>query len=207
MQKKKIILFGGTFDPVHIGHTEVAIDVYKKTCASMLIFIPAKKSPLKNTPPLASDEHRVKMINIAIANIPNFQVSDHEIKKENPSYTFDTIQHFLQQGDPTIELYFLIGSDCIAELGHWHRITELIDICNITPMYREGYDRPDFAQFIESWGSDRVEKLNANIIQTPLLNISSSQIRDMLSKNQDPAAMLDAKVYEYICENGLYKQL
>jgi len=206
MQKKKTILFGGTFDPIHIGHTAVAGDAYNKTGASKLIFIPAKRSPLKDNAPIAGDIHRMKMIEIAIANMPGFQVSDYEIEKENPSYTFDTVQHFLQQYDEAIDLYFLIGSDCIAELEHWYRITELIDICNITPMYRDGYDRPDFTKFIESWGSQRVEKITTNIIQTPLLDISSSEIRDMLSKNQDPGAMLDPKVYEYIRENGLYKQ-
>ena len=93
-QNGKIILFGGTFDPIHLGHTKVTKSAFDTIGASKLIFIPAKQSPLKQKGPRVSDEHRVNMIKLAIEGIPEFEVSEYEINKKKPSYTLETVRHF-----------------------------------------------------------------------------------------------------------------
>jgi nicotinate-nucleotide adenylyltransferase len=205
MNKKKIILFGGTFDPVHLGHTTVASAAVKYICADRLIFIPAKRSPLKGTLPRAGDIDRLKMLSLAVSGRKNFDVSDHELSKNAPSYTLDTVRYFHSLfGDESV-LYWLVGADSIDDLNYWHGITELIDECNLAVMYRAGFDKPDFIRFKSVWGSDRVEKLQRNIIPTPLINISSSDVRKRIAAGHDVTQMLDNAVLSYIREHGLYQ--
>ena len=94
MAERKIALFGGTFDPVHIGHTTVAKDAARQIGVEKIIFVPAKRSPLKGFLPKANDKHRLEMISLAIAEEKNFEVSDCELIKPAPSYTLDTVRQF-----------------------------------------------------------------------------------------------------------------
>lgn len=206
MNKKRIILFGGSFDPVHLGHTTVASAAVEYIKAAGLIFIPAKRSPLKGSLPKASDADRLKMLSLAIAGNKNFEVSDHELKKPAPSYTLDTVRHFQSLLGNEAVLYWLVGADSIDDLNYWHGITELIDECNLAMMYRAGFEKPDFSRFESVWGRKRVEKLQSNIIPTPLLNISSTEVRNRIATGKDVTQMLDNTVLSCIRKNGLYKQ-
>ena len=205
MAKRKIALFGGTFDPIHLGHTTVAADALKRIGAEKIIFIPAKRSPLKGFLPRASDNHRLNMLTLAIADEKNFQVSNYELKRPAPSYTLETIQKFQADYGSETSIHWLIGADGVDDLMYWYKITELIDTCNLTTMYRAGCKPPDFAKFEEIWGRQRIEKLQRNIIQTPLVDISSTEIRDLIAKNGDFPKMLHPAVAEYINKNGLYR--
>ena len=205
MVLKKIILFGGTFDPIHLGHTIVADAAVKYIDANKIIFVPAKRSPLKGFMPVASDIDRLKMINLAIANLTDFEVSDWELSRPAPSYTLNTVRHFQTEFGSDTTVYWLVGADSIGDLIYWHGITELIDECNIAMMYRADFDTPDFTKFKQLWGRDRVEKLQRNIIPTPLIEISSTEVRKRLSSGLDVTQMLDSAVLSYISENNLYK--
>ena len=205
MTKRKIALFGGTFDPIHLGHTTVASDAVEHIGAEKLIFVPAKRSPLKGFLPRAKDNDRLKMICLAIADDKNFQVSDCEMKRSAPSYTLSTIRKFQADCGGETSIHWLIGADGINDLAYWYKITELIDACNLTTMYRAGCEPPDFAKFEDIWGRERVEKLQRNIIQTPLVDISSTEIRNRIAINGDFAEMLHPAVADYIRKNGLYQ--
>jgi len=205
MTIRKIALFGGTFDPVHLGHTTVAEDAARHIGAEKIIFIPAKRSPLKGFLPKANDKHRLKMIALAIAGKKTFEVSDCELKKPAPSYTLETVKQFeAEYGDGAL-IHWLIGADSIDDLTYWHRIVELIDTCIITTMYRAGCAPPDFTKFEPQWGPQRIEKLRQNIIQTPLIDISSTEIRDRLASGRDVTGMISPSVTEYIRKHGLYR--
>ncbi len=206
MNKKKIILFGGTFDPVHLGHLTVASAALEYIGAERLIFIPAKRSPLKGALPRAGDNDRLKMLSLAISGRKNFEVSDHELSKPAPSYTLDTVRHFQKLFGEESVLYWLVGADSIDDLNYWHGITELIDECNLATMYRAGFDKPDFTMYEAVWGSNRIEKLRRNIIPTPLINISSTDVRSRIAAGQDVTQMLDTAVLSYIRECGLYQK-
>ena len=205
MAKRKIALFGGTFDPIHLGHTTVAADAAKHIGAEKIIFIPAKRSPLKGFFPKASDNDRFAMIALAIADDKSFQLSDYELKKPEPSYTLDTVRQFQADYGSRTSIYWLVGADSIDELSLWYGIVELIDECNLSAMYRAGCEPPYFARFEAIWGPERVEKLQRNIIQTPLIAMSSTEIRDRLAAGGDVTNMLHPPVADYIRKHGLYQ--
>ena len=109
-----------------------------KKKAKKIVFIPAKRSPLKGFFPKASDDRRFAMIALAIADNKNFQVSDYELKKPEPSYTLETIRQFQADYGSRASIYWLVGADSIDELPLWYGIVELIDECNLSTMYRAG---------------------------------------------------------------------
>jgi len=205
MAKRKIALFGGTFDPIHIGHTIVAADAAEHISADKIVFVPAKRSPLKGFSPCASDEDRFAMIALAIAGNKNFELSDYELKRPEPSYTLQTVRKFQADYGSETSIYWLIGADSIDDLPHWYKITELIDECNLSTMYRAGCEPPNFAKFEALWGRQRVEKLQRNVIQTSLIDISSTEIRDRLAAGCDVTDLLHPAVAEYIHKHGLYQ--
>lgn len=205
MTKRKIALFGGTFDPVHVGHTTVAAEAIKQIGADKIIFIPAKRSPLKGLFPRASVTDRFAMLALAIADNKNLELSDYELRKAEPSYTIQTVRQFQTDFGCDTSIYWLIGADSIDELPLWYEITKLIDECNLSTMYRAGCKPPDFSKFKALWGPERVEKLQHNVIRTPLIDISSTEVRTRLAAGQDVTNMLHPAVADYIREHNLYQ--
>jgi nicotinate-nucleotide adenylyltransferase len=204
MAKRKIALLGGTFDPVHLGHTAVASDASGQIGAEKVIFVPAKRSPLKGSLPKADDEHRLAMIAIAIAENSSFDVSDYELRKPAPSYTLQTVRKFQADYGSYAVICWLVGADGVNDLQHWFAIEELIDACNLCTMYRAGCEPPDFAGFEGIWGRQRVQKLKRNVIKTPLIDVSSTEIRERLAAGDDVADMLHPGVLDYIRKHSLY---
>lgn len=206
MTERRIALFGGTFDPIHLGHAGVAQAAAAQIVAEKLIFIPAKCSPLKGFFPRASDEDRLTMIALAIAGHDRFAVSDCELKRPAPSYTLDTVRQFKREYGLGTSIHWLLGADSVEDLVHWYRVRELIDECHVTTMQRPGHARPDFDHFEVMWGPERVAKLTRNIVQTPLIDISSTEVRRRLAAGEDVRGMLHSDVIEYIRHHGLYRQ-
>jgi len=205
MSKRKIALFGGTFDPVHLGHITVAISAAESINAEKVIFIPAKHSALKEIPPVATHADRLEMLSLAIAKQEHFELSDYELKKTSPSYTLDTIRYFKTKYSHDFLIHWLVGADSVDDLPLWHKITKLIDECNLCVMLRADCAKPDFSKFTNLWGRERIEKLQNNIIQTPLINISSTEIRQKITAGKDVNDMLSGEVAQYIKRKGLYK--
>lgn len=205
MSKRKIALFGGTFDPVHIGHISVAADAAQQIGADKVVFVPAKRSPLKGFLPIGGDEHRLAMISIAIVENEKFEVSDFELNKSAPSYTLRTVRKFQADYEGDCSIYWLVGADGVNDLQHWYAIEELIDACNLCTMHRAGREPPDYTKFESIWGRTRVEKLQRNIIQTPLVDVSSTEIRRKLAAGEDVAGMLHEGVADYIRLHALYR--
>jgi len=205
MIRKKIALFGGTFDPVHLGHTAVADAAAEKIGAEKVVFVPAKRSPLKNFSPEAGDNDRFAMTALAIAGNKKFELSDYELVKTKPSFTLETVRHFQTKYGSDALICWLVGADSINELSRWYGIAELIDECNLCVMFRAGYAHPDFTKFKNIWGQERIEKLQRNIIQTPLVDISSTEIRKRIATGHGVTGMLDPVVADYILEHGLYQ--
>ncbi|MBN1788801.1 MAG: nicotinate (nicotinamide) nucleotide adenylyltransferase [Sedimentisphaerales bacterium] len=201
---ERIVLFGGTFDPVHLGHITVAQVSADKIGASKVVLIPARRSPHKKQKPVAADNHRIAMLKLAIAGKNLFQISLVELNRAEPSYTVDTIDHLARQFGSDCRFYWLIGIDMLEDLYRWHKINELFYKCTICLMYRGGYDRPDFNSLSQKLDDSNIEKLKTNMIETPLINISSTQIRQGISKNQDICQHLHPDVLDYIKRHRLY---
>ncbi len=204
MDAKRIALFGGTFDPIHLGHTTVAAAACESIGAGKVIFVPARRSPLKAFFPEASDDDRLEMIKLATAEEKIFGFSNYELKKPGPSYTLETVRYFRQQLGSGVTIYWLIGADTLEDLPHWYGITELIDECSLAVMHRAGFAPPDFSKYISLWGETRINKMQQNIVETPLVDISSTDIRKRLSTGKEVAGMINPKVLRYVREHRLY---
>jgi nicotinate-nucleotide adenylyltransferase len=198
-----IVLFGGTFDPVHIGHTTVVQHAAGSLRASAVVFIPARRSPHKSEAPLAPADHRTRMLELAIAELPGFSVSRCELDRPEPSYTYDTVMEF-RTTRPDAKLVWLVGTDMLASLPRWYRIRELLDLCDVCVMSRGGVDSPDFEKLVPSLGREAARRLQEAAIVTPLIPVSSTEIRTRLATGQDVSGMLHAAVIEYIRAHGLY---
>jgi nicotinate-nucleotide adenylyltransferase len=204
MSERKIALFGGTFDPIHLGHTAVAAAAGEHIGADKVVFVPARRSPLKAFFPEASDEDRLAMVGLAISGNSGFEVSDYELKKAGPNYTLETVRYFRQQLGSGVLIYWLAGTDTLEDLPHWYGVTELIDECNLAVMYRAGFAPPDFSKFISLWGEERVKKMQRNVVETPLVDISSTEVRKRLAAGGDVGGIICPKVLQYIRERRLY---
>ena len=204
MVKKKIILFGGTFDPVHCGHLKVASESCDYLQSERLVFIPAKRSPLKHNTPEASDEDRLHMIRLSVSDKTQFEVDNFELKGPEPSYTLNTVRYF-RGLYPECRVYWLLGADSIAELPKWYCIDELLDECTVAVVCRGGCRRPDFPGFEDVLSSRHVEKLREHVIPTSEVDISSTEIRARIREDKDISGMVHPAVAEYIEKHRLYR--
>ncbi|WP_406616985.1 nicotinate-nucleotide adenylyltransferase [Mycoplasmopsis adleri] len=183
----RIGLFGGSFNPVHNGHIKIAEYAYKTLKLDKIYFIPAAKNPFKKDDKIASSEHRLDMLNLALKNFNgNAEVSLFEIKRGGVSYTFETIRYFKQQF-PNDELFFIMGSDLLPKFNKWEYADEITQT----------------AKFVVYKRSQNINKLNAKkynmmIINNPLYEESSTAIRE------GNLSYTPESVNEYIGKNFLY---
>ncbi|MBU1259728.1 MAG: nicotinate-nucleotide adenylyltransferase [Planctomycetes bacterium] len=201
---EKIVIFGGTFDPVHIGHIEVAQAAAENIGAKKVVLVPARRSPHKQQRPVASDKDRIAMLKLAVMDKNLFQISPIELNRAEPSYTIDTIRHFKQQFGEGCELFWLIGADMLESLPKWHKIDELMSECNICVMNRGGFEKPDFNRLTSSLNIENIKKLRKNTIETPKINISSTEIRQRLMTGGDVSGLTCPAVLNYIQKHNLY---
>ena len=190
----KICLFGGTFDPPHIGHLLIAQTVYEAENFDKILFIPAYASPHKNG--VALMKHRIEMVKIAISDNPNFEYSDVDIVRKGISYTIDSIVDIKRNYKLTNdEIYYLIGSDSLIDLKNWKDSKEILDECNVIVAIRPGFRPSDIPHWI-------LQKVHfANI---PRFELSSSKIRSRWVKDLTIRYMVTLPIWEYINENNLY---
>lgn len=205
VSKQKIILFGGSFDPIHKGHESVAAYAYEHLDADRLIFVPAKRSPHKTTGPVACGQARLAMIHLAIEGCPGFDVSDCELRRPEPSYTLDTVQHFREVFGVQAALYVLVGADAVAHLERWHQVEQLLSLCRMCIMHRGGMPRPDLSRLIPVLGPERVAQLERDILATPLHQIDSTEIRARLAAAEPVEGLVAPQVLAYIRQNHLYE--
>lgn len=127
-------IFGGTFDPIHHGHLHVATELLNKLSLEKIIFLPVG-TPAHRKSPVASATQRLTMIKLAIADNPNFAVDDHELQKNSPSYTVDSLQYFQEQY-PTKDLAFIMGADAFAHFTQWHKWERILTLCTLIVVNR-----------------------------------------------------------------------
>ncbi|MGY4112591.1 nicotinate-nucleotide adenylyltransferase [Aeribacillus composti] len=185
----KIGIFGGTFDPPHNGHLLMANEVLHSLNLDKIWFMPNNIPPHKQKEPVTETHHRVNMLKRAIEGNPFFQVQLIELEREGPSFTYDTVK-ILKERYPNEEFYFIIGSDMIENLPHWHRIEELMDMVQFVGVKRNGYSN-ESTFFVKE-------------VEVPQFDVSSTMIRERLKNGQAVDYLLPKKVIQYIGENRLY---
>ena len=187
-------IFGGTFDPIHTGHLITAQAVRELRGLDKIIFIPAFISPHKTEIPTLSPEHRFAMVKLAIKNIPYFDFSDLEINTATISYTIETLR-VLKEKYNKIEL--IIGYDNILKFSSWKEPDEILKLAKIIVLNRKLTQEPiDKDRFYNS----------ALFVDTPTIEISSSEIRERVSKNLPLNFLVPEEVQKYIYHFNLYKE-
>lgn len=192
---KKYGIFGGTFNPPHIAHSILAENIREQLELDKIIFIPSGNPPLKNSIPA---QQRFEMAQLAFSDNPHFEVSDIETKDTvEKSYTVNTLMNLSEKyRNDNVKLFLLIGADNFITLNKWKEPEKLFDYSEVVVL-----KRPDFN--IEDHNSGFRHKVK--FIDTPLLEISSSMIREKVLKGLSVKYLLDEKVEEYILKNDLYK--
>lgn len=201
MTKKRFGIMGGTFDPIHLGHLVVANEVLNIYNLDKIIFVPAGNPPHK-IGTRASSWDRYFMTNIATNSNIKFTVSDLEIKSSDKSYTLNTLKEF-HNTYPDTDFYFITGTDAVIDLPNWHEPRELLKLCKFIAVSRPGISKED-AEF----KIDEIRiSLNAHIeqLQVPMLQISSTDIRDRFKRGVSAKYLLPESVEQYILKNNLYR--
>ena len=197
----KIGILGGTFDPVHNGHLEIAGAVKHTLGLDRVIFIPARQSPFKADHAATPAESRLEMLRLAVASNHDYDVSTIEIERPGTSYTVDTISELKKQYGADSELFFIMGWDSLEKFVEWREPERIIEECFIVAVPRPGCSKPDLEQL-----QAKVPGIAARAIFTegPLVDISSTDIRDMVSRGQPIDHLVPEVVAEYIREHRLY---
>ncbi len=192
----KIGIMGGTFDPIHNAHITIAKKAKEQFLLDKVIFMPSGNPPHKSE--ITDKNIRFEMVKLAIKN--EFEISDYEIKKEEYSYTLNTLKHF-HTLYPDGELYFIIGEDSLNDIYKWYKPKEILALCNLLVFPR--ISKTDTSQKSE----EVMTNLGGNIqvIDAPITQISSTQIRNMIKENKNVDNMLVKEVSEFINEKNLYR--
>ena len=197
---KKVGFFGGTFDPIHLGHINLAICILEHYHLDEVLFCPASLSPHKIAEePTASKQQRREMVELAIRPIEAFTCLEAELFREGPSYTIDTIRA-LKHAHPSVEYHLILGEDSLERLSEWREIEELIAIAppligNRTANLSEGFHH------LPSKIKKAVQK---GMTPIPVMDISSTELRQRLKEGKYCGHLLPAEVANYIKEYRLY---
>ena len=199
---KKLLIYGGTFDPVHKGHKN-AFDAAKAAVRPDLsIIIPNAIPPHKASTGLVSGEHRMNMLRLTVGESDDMVYSDYELKREGKSYSVYTLAHFRDEY-PDFDIYFIVGSDSLINFTKWFEFEQILKMCTLVCVSRQNGDRQaleDAKAFLEQKGGSVI------ICDVEPFEVSSTEIRKMLSSGISPSCYLEENVVKYIYENSLYQK-
>jgi len=192
----KKCIFGGTFDPPHIGHLLIAQTICEAENFDKIIFVPALKNPHKSAGITSPIDKRLNMLESAIAGNPNFEISDIEIKRGGISYSLDTIRHIKKADNlKRDELYFLIGSDILKNFHKWHEPKNILEENQVIVALRPGFQ----PSTVPNWILSKIRFANI-----PQFELSATQIRKRWKENKTIRYMVTQPVWEFINKNSLY---
>lgn len=179
----RIGIFGGSFDPVHVGHLWIAEYALESLRLDEIRWIPAATSPLKPNGPIASNEDRLQMVRLAVSGCENHVVDDCEIRRGAVSYTVDTIAE-LQTRFPQAELLIVIGSDSLASIRQWHQTPRLLQLAIPAVVQRGGDEAIDFTVLTGLVDPARIEQIRQHVISMPQIEISSRELRQRIAEGR-----------------------
>jgi len=219
----RIGLFGGTFDPIHIGHLRAALEVKQGFGLDRIIFIPAALPPHKKGGQVADAADRLKMVELGVSGYSGFSVSDAELRRSGPSYSIDTINHFKTSGDPASEILFISGLDAFLEIDTWKSYRDLLRQIAFIVIARPMFDGSDTSlrwKRLEDFINAKISadyrfcESSAGFVHSgskPIyafdvtsLDISSTRIRELVKTGQPITYLVPESVEDYVKSRGLY---
>lgn len=200
-------IFGGSFNPIHCGHLNIAATAADEFELQRVLFIPCKISPFKtgvDAERYVSDEHRLEMIKISLAGHSNFELSQIELRRGGVSYSYETVVE-IKKIFPKSHIFFIIGSDSLLTLSKWHKIGALLNLCDFVTVERPGFSKHQLEQSLD-FPPELSERLLLRTVRGKLMDISSSEIREKVSAGVSIQGLVPKAVEEYIALQGLYQR-
>lgn len=200
---KRIGILGGTFNPIHKGHILLAQYVKSELELDRVILIPTYTPPHKLSPDLADEEHRLNMCRLATIELEGFEVSDVEIKRKGKSYSYQTLSS-LKELYPDDELVFITGADMFLTLDKWKNPDIIFRKASIAAIPRDNSD----SEKLRAYYREVISKMGAKvyILPQPVMQVSSSFVRENIKNSMIIQKLLDKNVYDYIVKNNLYRK-
>lgn len=200
----KIGIMGGTFDPIHNGHLMLGEMAYKQFDLDIVWFMPNGRPPHKAFTSIESDvAKRVEMVTLAIEDCPYFTLQDYELNRQEVSCSYETMEHF-NKVYPDVTFYFIIGADSLRNIEKWVHPERLLKTCHVLAACRDDWNT-DQAML------DRIAYLNKKydaeieLLRAPLIDISSSELREKIKAGESIHGLVPVKVERYIAKEGLYE--
>jgi nicotinate-nucleotide adenylyltransferase len=207
-------IFGGTFDPIHFGHLRTAFEMLQALRFDEVRFMPCGSPPHRDAP-VASAELRLEMVRVATAGQDGFSVDDRELHREGPSYSVDTLAA-LRSEFPQRPVALIIGMDAFLSLPKWYQWRDILQLAHIVVAHRPGWRAPDIGplgELLADCGTHRIGEIHKArsghiyIHDVTQLEISSSDIRELVAAGRDPRFLMPDAVREVIEQSGCYAAL
>ena len=200
---RRIGIFGGSFDPVHLGHIGLAKDAAKLAGLEKVVLIPAKLQPFKLDKKVTAGEDRLKMLQLAAEGDDALEVSDYELTRDGISYTYLTMRAMKERYGSDTKLYFITGTDSFLNIDKWMNAEELLSSYSFLVGTRPGYKDRELEEYIERISCDyNTEVKHIDNIQ---VDVSSTEIRERIENGISAADLIPSEVERYIREKGLYR--
>jgi nicotinate-nucleotide adenylyltransferase len=188
-------LMGGTFDPIHVAHLIIAEEALDRLGLDRVIFVPSARPPHKPGSEITPVEHRLEMVRLAVADNPRLSVSDIEARRDDTSYTIETVSALETELGGDEKLYFIMGSDSLAQFFTWKDPLDLLSACEFVVVPRPGAAIED--------GDPRIRE-KATVLDMPMLDVASSDIRSRLRAGRSVRYLVPGPVRAYIEAKNLY---
>lgn len=201
--RRRVGLFGGSFDPVHNGHLAVAQACRDRARLDEVWFVPTAVQPHKPGGPVASDQQRVALLNHALADKQGLVTSLVEIERGGVSYTVDTLGE-LNSSYPRHQFFLLMGADTLHDLPNWRQPDKVLRLATPLVVRRAGEPSPDFTVLSSIVSPDRVRAIKDSEVDMPAVDISSSAIRKRVAQKESIKALVPQAVARFIAEHQLY---
>ena len=198
----KVGIMGGTFNPIHLAHTEMAKVCLRQQDLDKILFMPSKNPPHKKDKSILPENERAVMVKLAVSEYDKFVFSDFELQRKGTTYTADTLR-LLQEENPDDNYYFIMGADSLLYLDKWYRPQEILKRAVILAIGRDG-STPEELKEKRKELIKQYDKADIRFVHMRQMDISSSMIREGIAHGENMEKYLDKEVWNYINENGLY---
>lgn len=198
--RRKIAIFGGTFDPIHLGHLISAEQCRDQAGLDELWFMPAARPPHKREQPPSPYERRAEMLALAIAGHPSFRVATQEKDRPGPSFTADTLQE-LTTAHPDVDWHFVLGADSLVDLPGWREPQRIVALATLLVVARPGSMTASAEEVARAVGAP----VRLQVVASPLIGISSTNIRERVGAGRSVRYLVPRPVECYVEEKGLYR--
>jgi nicotinate-nucleotide adenylyltransferase len=217
--RPRVGLIGGTFDPIHLGHLAAARAAGRELDLDLVRFLPSARPPHRPDSPQASEYHRLEMTRLAVgdpdasSSPTRGEVSDLELRRNGPSFTFDTLIAFLQEGLTPLQFFFIIGADAFAEIATWHRYPEVLDAAHFAVVSRPGTTLEHLRARLPSLAARiaapptalTAETTRIILIEAATPNVSSTEVRRRAARGESLEGLVTPAVAAYIAQHSLYR--